>query len=70
MIFYPFSLLRFNNFQCETDHNQNYVTKCAVQSDDENTYPKYSDVISNNGQAKGSFKMKLIYFLKWFFIFK
>lgn len=54
--FIPFFLLRCNNFQYEVDHNQNYVTNVALQSDDENANPKYSDVISNNIHGKGSFE--------------
>ncbi|XP_031625949.1 uncharacterized protein LOC116342460 [Contarinia nasturtii] len=33
---------------CEVDFNENYVTKCSSQSDDNDHHPKYSDVISNN----------------------
>ncbi|XP_055294776.1 G-rich sequence factor 1-like [Sitodiplosis mosellana] len=37
----------------EADHNQNYITKCATQSDDEHAHPSYSDVISNNAPGEG-----------------
>lgn len=40
-------------FQFETDHNQNYVTKCATQSDDEHAHPSYSDVISSIATGEG-----------------
>lgn len=48
-------------FQFEADHNQNYITKCAVHSDeDEHAHPSYSDVISNNAPGEG-----LYIFLLW-----
>lgn len=41
-------------FQFEVDHNQNYITKCAEHSDeDEHAHPSYSDVISSNAPGDG-----------------